>query len=150
DIKRIPEIKHERYLPWFSRVDSKLRSVVFQESWDSYRQVFDDSTLALIDICDDQLRQHTSVPIVNVEELAKLKLEIESLRKSPSLYALDRDALTYVIRQLDLISRAIDEYWLRGKAALDVGFRDVIGVQAICHIKGTSPPTKDTEPGAKF
>lgn len=127
--------------------DEFSRSVTHAHSTQAlaFHKNLPDSCITCLTFVSQRLYEAGVETHIPVKELAGIEKEVHSLSDSVTASTLPDELKEFLLRQLELIQRSIQEYRISGSGQLDRAVRTVIGSLAL--EKDVAKPALDSEPG---
>lgn len=127
-LRDIEEINHELYLTPFPRIMPVLRIDNFNTgNFEIYFQAITDGDMAILALGSEELSKRHIEPSIDEEELKEILLSVNHLFDEVQSSSLPKELKTYILTQLELIRRGINEYRITGVARLQEALATTIG-----------------------
>ena len=125
-------VNHELYLTPFPNIIPVVKIDNFPTSnFELYIQKINESDMALLSLGADELSRRHIEPSINEDELKEILREVNELFEEVSSSSLEKELKTYILTQLELIRRGINEYRITGIKRLQEALATTIGSMLI-------------------
>lgn len=128
EIRSIPDCDHDRYLSWVPGVKKPFYDPNLAAQFATCLNAFDENVRNLIWICSDQLSRLRPQPFVDEDALGALHKSAQDLLSSISGSDLPEHLRQFIMRQMEIVERAIGDYRLQGISAIQVGVEAAAGM----------------------
>lgn len=125
------DIDHEHYLAWIEPVSKPFLEIGLNQPIRSFLSGFNGQSRGLMNICADQLSKAGLEPLVDEGKIESLRLQLSNVREDITEAEITDELRVYLLRHLEIIDRALNDYLLHGYRALDYGLESSVGHEVL-------------------
>jgi hypothetical protein len=126
-ILSIDGINHTLYLSPFPRIKNVVRFSAFNSPFNNLLAPVSDSDLIILAFCSEKLSEQHSERVIDEKDLQELLSEINTLFDEVNASDAPDPLKKFILRQLENIRRAIQEYRIRGTERLQEALEHLVG-----------------------
>jgi hypothetical protein len=115
------------YVPYLDRVRKTVSVTNISASWENYANNLSPDTLLALRYCSEEL---VSEPEISFDELTELLEKVNALRLEIDSAPLSRPVRDFLLRQISIIERCIQDYPIRGAQSFRQAFHEGATVTA--------------------
>ncbi|UCE58975.1 MAG: hypothetical protein JSU63_16220 [Phycisphaerales bacterium] len=147
-LAQIPGIEKERYLNWVPKVKQSFSNLNLAQNWAAFINPIDDAVMDGLGTCSDQLRRVQTSPTVEENQLEEILESAKALFDEVMASTIDQPVRQYLLKHLEAVTRAVEEYQIQGAEVLRAAVHELIG--SIVAQPEFYSKTRETETGTKF
>ncbi len=127
-ISNIGDDDPSAYLKPFSRIKDLTRpSLLITSNYGTFLNLVSDGDMGLLELASQRLSSLQQERVVPLEEMQELLADVNALFDEVEASSLPDVLKSFILRQLERIRRAIQEFRIRGPERLDEVLRDIMG-----------------------